>query len=427
MKLKLLPLLLCLSVLAACLAGCGSEPAKVEISESPAPTEAPSEVPTEAPTEVPTEAPTEAPTPSETPPETDDPAETPDPEEEARKARYQAAYETYAPDQTVMLVNDEPISWAKYFSWIYDISSQLESVYGVTDWNEPRAELANVVPDSTFGSYVRKSALGYVAQITVIGQKAKELGIDLTEEERSSIQSTIDGYAERVGGQEAFEQLLAESFLPLDYFIEQNEAMKLIDGLYEQFYGADGVQITDADAAAYLKDNGYLYAKHILFRTVDDERNALSEEEIAKKKEEAENVLAQLRDCPAEDLPDLFDSLMQQYSEDTGLLSYPDGYYFRAGEMVPAFEETTRTLEENGLSDLVETDYGYHIIFCPPMSTEHIMGYDSNRSPYKIGAFVSSALFDNMMAEWYNDAEWNTKYVNGFDALDLNELLKAAS
>ena len=62
-----------------------------------------------------------------------------------------------------------------------------------------------------------------------------------------------------------------------------------------------------------------------------------------------------------------------------------------------------------------------------PMSTEHIMGYDSNRSPYKIGAFVSSALFDNMMAEWYNDAEWNTKYVNGFDALDLNELLKAAS
>ena len=30
---------------------------------------------------------------------------------------------------------------------------------------------------------------------------------------------------------------------------------------------------------------------------------------------------------------------MQQYSEDTGLLKNPDGYYFVAGQMVPAFEE----------------------------------------------------------------------------------------
>ena len=402
MKLKLIPLLLCLSLLAACLAGCGGEPAKVEVTESPAPTEAP----------------------AETPEPTDPPEETPDPETAARKARYQAAYETYAPDKTVLLINDEPITWAKYFSWIYDLAGSVEDAYEITDWNEPRAELASVVPDSTFASYVRKAALGYVAQITVIGQKAKELGIELTEEQRSAIQSTLDAYAERVGGQEAFEQLLADAYLPMDYFVEQNEAMRLIDGLYTYFYGAGGEKLSEEDAVNYIKDNGYLYAKHILFRTVDDERKPLSEEEIAKKKAEAEEVLAQLRDCPPEDLPEKFDSLMMQYSEDTGLLAYPDGYYFRAGEMAPAFEETAKVLEENGLSDLVETSYGYHIIFRAPMSGEHIMGYDSNRNPYKIKAFASSALFDNMMAEWYNEAEWNAKYVDGFDKLDLNELLK---
>ena len=92
MKMKWIPLLLCISMLAACLVGCGSGPAKVEVTESPAPAE------TQAPTEAPVETPAET------------PAEEEDPEEAARRERYQAAYEKYAPDQTVMLINNEPIT-----------------------------------------------------------------------------------------------------------------------------------------------------------------------------------------------------------------------------------------------------------------------------------------------------------------------------
>ena len=404
MKLKWIPLLLCLSMLAACLAGCGSEPPKVEVTESPAPAE------TAAPTETPADPSAQA---SE---------EAPDPEEEARKARYQAAYEKYAPDQTVMLINNEPITWAQYFSWLYDIASQMENNFDVTDWNEPRAELATVVQDGTFGTYVRKTALAYVVQIAVIGQKAKEYGVSLSDEQRADVQAKIDGYAERFGGMDAFEALLAESYLPMEYFREQNEAMVLIDEIFNKLYGENGADLPDEDAIAYLKDNGYLYAKHILFRTVDDSRNPLPEEEAAQKKAEAEKVLAQLRACPAEDLPALFDSLMKQYSEDTGLLSFPDGYYFQPGEMVPAFEETVRTLEESGMSDLVETDYGYHIIYTPPMQPDHIMGYDSNNTPYRMKAFASAALFDSVAEEWYVDAESKVLYVDDFGMLDLNEL-----
>jgi len=408
MKRKLISLLVCLSVLAACLAGCGSAPATVVVSESPAPT--PSPVPTESP--APTEAPTEA------------QAETPDPEAEARKARFRAAYEKYDPDQTVMLINGEAVSWSKYYSWIYDIANQLEQTYQVTDWNEPRQELASVVPDATFGTYVRQAALDYVVQIAVIGQKAKELNVELTGEQRGQLESTLAGYAERFGGQDKLEELLSDSYITMDYFTEQNEAMILMNDLYEHLYGVDGENLPEEDVIACLKDLGYLYAKHILFRTVDDERQPLSEEEIAEKKAEAEEVLAQLIRCPQEDLPALFDSLMKQYNEDPGMLSYPDGYYFLAGEMVPAFEETVRTLEENGLSGLVETDYGYHIIYCPRMSPGHIMGYDSNGTPYRAKSFVSASLFDNVMKEWYADAEQEVLYVGDFGELDLNQLFQ---
>lgn len=413
MKTKLISLLLCLSLLACCLAGCG-QTAEVKVTESPAPTETP------APADTP--APTDAPVATEEPAATEAPAETPDPEEEAMKARYRAAYEKYDPDQTVLLINDEPVTWSQYYSWIYDIASQMESAYAVDDWNAPRAELLNVIPDATFGSYVKSTALGYVTQIAVIGQKAREMGIELSEAQRSQIQATIDGYAANVGGQEQLEALLADSYITMDYFVEQNEAMTLINSIYENLYGKNGEKLPDEDAISYLKDSEYLYAKHILFRTVDDAREKLSDEEIEKKKAEAEDVLAQLQACTAEELPEKFDSLMKQFSEDTGLLSYPDGYYFRAGEMVPAFEETVRSLEENGLSGLVESDYGYHIIFCPPMSTDHIMGYGSNGSPYLTKEFASAALFDSVAGEWYTQAQMDAKYVGEFDALDLNEL-----
>lgn len=405
MKQRSIALILAAALLAACLAGCGGTDTKVEVVETAAPQES--------------TAPAETAAPEETAP----PEETPDPEELARQARYKAAYEKYAPDKTVLLVGDEPVCWADYYSWVYDIASQMELGYDVTDWNEPRDELKTVVADATFGSFVRMAALDYLIQIETIEQKAKELGVELTEEQKAEIQNTIDGYAAYVGGQEAMEEYLAESYITMDYFYRQNEAMTLINNIYVKLYGEKGENLDEADAVAYLKDNGYLYAKHILFRTVDNDRNPLSEEEIAEKKAEAEKVLGELRSCPPEQLAERFDTLMQQYSEDTGLLSHPDGYYFQTGEMVPVFEAAVRELEENGLyPELVESDYGFHIIFCPPMQGTHIMDYDNNYAPYTPKAYASAALFDNIMTEWYREAEANVRYVDGFEKLDLNEL-----
>ncbi len=413
MKQRHIALFLAFALLLTCLAGCGGQ-TTVEVRETSAPAE--------------TAAPAEAPETTEAPAETAAPEETADPEAEARKARYQAGYEKFSPNTTVMLVNDEPVSWSDYYSWLYDIASQIEENYAVTDWNEPRAELTDVVPDTTFGSYVRKTALGYVVQIAVILQKAKEQGLELSETQRADLQATIDGYVERFGGQEKFEQLLSESYLTPDYFYRQNEAMVQINNLYAEFYGEKGEKLPEEDAVAYLKDNGYLYAKHILFKTQDDNREKLSDEVIAEKKAEAEAVLAELQQCTAEELPQRFDALMQQYNEDPGMLRFPDGYYFHSGEMVPAFESAVVALEGEGLyPELVESDYGFHIIFCPPMSGTHVMSYDNNGEPYNPKALASAALFDNMMNGWFEDAEMGVKYTGDFADLDLNALFGIGS
>ena len=55
-----------------------------------------------------------------------------------------------------------------------------------------------------------------------------------------------------------------------------------------------------------------------------------------------------------------FTELMKEYNEDTG--ETEGGYCFGRGEMVSEFENAAFALNYNEISDVVKTEYGYHII-----------------------------------------------------------------
>lgn len=55
-----------------------------------------------------------------------------------------------------------------------------------------------------------------------------------------------------------------------------------------------------------------------------------------------------------------FETLMKEYNEDPG--EDLGGYTFGRGVMVPEFEEAAFALDYNEISDVVESEYGYHII-----------------------------------------------------------------
>ena len=105
-------------------------------------------------------------------------------------------------------------------------------------------------------------------------------------------------------------------------------------------------------------------ASHILFLTTDQSTGSdLSEEEIAKKKTEAEDVLKKFNEGDKSE--DSFAALANEYNEDTGSTSNGGLYeHIYPGQMVTEFNDWVFDANRKaGDVEMVKTQYGYHIIY----------------------------------------------------------------
>lgn len=105
-------------------------------------------------------------------------------------------------------------------------------------------------------------------------------------------------------------------------------------------------------------------ARHILFLTTDQSTGSdLSEEEIAKKKTEAEDVLKKFNEGDKSE--DSFAALANEYNEDTGSTSNGGLYeHIYPGQMVTEFNDWVFDANRKaGDVEMVKTQYGYHIIY----------------------------------------------------------------
>lgn len=108
------------------------------------------------------------------------------------------------------------------------------------------------------------------------------------------------------------------------------------------------------DNIARYKTDEQRRVSHILIAAPQDATPA----ERAKAKAKAEEILAQVRKQP-----DSFAKLAEENSQDPGSAAKGgDLGYFGRGAMVKPFEDAAFKLKENEISDIVQTDFGYHIL-----------------------------------------------------------------
>lgn len=121
------------------------------------------------------------------------------------------------------------------------------------------------------------------------------------------------------------------------------------------------ISVTDADIKSYYDQNAKRFteeeqrrASHILIKAGKDASAA----EKAAAKEKADQILAQVRKNPAD-----FPKLAREYSQDPGSAERGgDLDFFGRGMMVKPFEDTVYALKQGEISDVIQSDFGYHII-----------------------------------------------------------------
>jgi parvulin-like peptidyl-prolyl isomerase len=254
------------------------------------------------------------------------------------------------------------VSVEEVYFYVFDYQKQYEAQYG------PDVFFEIVEEGVTLGDSIKSESLKIAKAANVCAYVATKQGITLEEDVLAAIKENsvayFNGYGEDVMTSNGFsvemvEEIFIENALrqklqedfALNNPIDEEEVEAELDVYAELDSNYKNIITVGVEAAAEK-----MRAKHILIQTIDE--NGLPYDEAGM--EEAYNtiLLVQERLLAGED----FGELVLEYSEDPGSLATEGEYTFARGRMVPEFENATLALEIGELSDIVETEYGYHII-----------------------------------------------------------------
>jgi len=149
-------------------------------------------------------------------------------------------------------------------------------------------------------------------------------------------------------------------------------------GLLDQEKIRQGIQVSDdelkiryqQDIQQYQVPNR-VHAEHILFMTVGK-----PDAEVDEIKKKADEALKQVKKGAK------FDELAKKYSEDPGSKDKGgDLGWLVQGQTVPEFEKAAFSLQPGQVSDLVKTQYGFHIIKVLEKETAHTRPLEEVKLP----------------------------------------------
>ena len=260
-----------------------------------------------------------------------------------------------AGDETVVRLGEIEISASHYLYWLQRVINDYLAQFGgqmtTLPWD------TEMVEGQTFGQFMQDQALELATLHALLRQMAQEENLTPDPAVAADVESQYVNMIMQAGdNEERVIHALWGNLLSKELITWISENSDLSSQLRELYFGENsGHYPTDAEV--------------ILLATIDlDTREPLDEEAVAQKKALADELLSQLR--TAQEPIVLFDQLMNEYSEDSGLAANPDGYTTRKGEMVAPFENAALALKSGEISDVVESDFGYHIILRLPMDPD---------------------------------------------------------
>ncbi|MBR6162645.1 peptidylprolyl isomerase [bacterium] len=272
-------------------------------------------------------------------------------------------------NETIMTINNDAVT-KKQFDEAFDAvaSKQMFGKMGVDLKKDPNSMLNLMLRERIVNELIVK---------TLIDQKIEERKITVSDAE---VEEALKKIEAQVGDKAKFEEVLKKNGVTLDQLkkdlTEELKITKLVDSL-------SLVSVGESEAKKYYDEHKSSFehpdkvrAAHILISAnpaqikeviIGKEENKgksaeeidiLVKEDMNSKHKIAEEILAKVK-ANKED----FAKIAKEKSDDTmSALQGGDLGYFAKEEMVPEFSEVAFSMKPGTVSEIVQTQYGYHII-----------------------------------------------------------------
>ena len=202
-----------------------------------------------------------------------------------------------------------------------------------------------------------KDALDNLTAISLLKSQAKQLNLTV---DKAKLDQQMQDISKRFPSQEEFQKAMASQGLTeseLRKNVEESMGLQLVIDQAAK----DAATATDAEVQKFYDDNSekfpmpeQVHAAHILLRV--DQKN--TPEQKAEIKKKLEDIRA---DIEANKVT--FSDAAAQYSQDTSnAKNGGDLGFFQKGQMVKPFEDAAFATQPGTLSQIVETQFGFHII-----------------------------------------------------------------
>ncbi len=193
-------------------------------------------------------------------------------------------------------------------------------------------------------------------------------------------------------------------------FKKKMRISKLQKALYAEFN--ESVVVTDNDAREFYEKNidGFkiperIRASHILI-SVEKDADAATREEARAKIEEIQKQIKEGKD---------FAELAKTYSSCPSGKEGGDLGFWSRGQMVPPFDDAAFKLQPGEVSDIVETEYGYHLIKLTDRNEGGTLNFEDVKARIKDG--LRQQKIDSKFEQYMETVRSNAKIERNLPAV----------
>lgn len=259
---------------------------------------------------------------------------------------------------TVVTIDDVEYSKADLNMQLYNLKY---SYFGKESYEISDATLDEQLTslNMTVGEYLKQQAVEELKILTAVERIAEDNNISLSDEDYEELEENKEEVISNVGGKSEFKKLLRKNNITEAAYDKFYYINKLYDKVFEELYSSgkkNDLTTEEKESAKEEYFEKYLKIQQIVLAKIDVSTGSdLSDTIINQKETLANSILTEaINGADFEDLIIKYSEEAQEKGNNT--------YYYAKGDLLENIESVVVSLGTGSVSDVIETDYAFHIV-----------------------------------------------------------------